>query len=32
MLHAGSRTKFYKTADGFRTEWQKMMNEDAFKR
>ncbi|ULJ72943.1 hypothetical protein [Rhizobium gallicum] len=29
MLHAGSRTKYYKTADGFRTEWQKLMNEDA---
>ena len=31
MPHAGSRTKYYKTADGFRTEWQKMMNEDPFK-
>lgn len=32
MLHAGSRTKYYRTADGFRTEWQKLMNDDAFKR
>jgi len=31
MLHAGSRTSSYKTADGFRTEWQKLMNRDEFK-
>lgn len=32
VLHAGSRTRSYKTADGFRSEWQKLMNEEAFKR
>lgn len=32
LLHAGSRTKSYKTADGFRTEWQKLMDKDQFKR
>ncbi len=31
MLHAGSRTASYKTADGFRTEWQKLMNREEFK-
>jgi hypothetical protein len=32
MLHEAGRTKFFKTADGFRTEWQKMMNQEPFKR
>ncbi|SOC40112.1 hypothetical protein SAMN05892877_1079 [Rhizobium subbaraonis] len=32
MLHAGARSAFYKTADGFRTEWQKLMSQDEFKR
>ncbi|MDR9760643.1 hypothetical protein RJJ37_13500 [Rhizobium redzepovicii] len=32
MLYAGARTKYYKTADGFRTEWQKLMDEEPFKR
>lgn len=31
MLHAGARATSYKSADGFRTEWQKLMAKDAFK-
>ena len=31
MLHEAGRTKFFKTADGFRTEWQKLMDEEPFK-
>ncbi len=31
MLHAGARATHYKTADGFRTEWQKLMEREAFK-
>lgn len=31
MLHEGSRTRYYRTADGFRTEWQKLMAKDPFK-
>lgn len=32
MMHAGARATYYKTADGFRTEWQKLMGQDEFKR
>ncbi|MGR6430435.1 hypothetical protein ACU5AY_05890 [Rhizobium sp. PAMB 3174] len=32
MLHASERYASYKSADGFRTEWQKMMNRPEFKR
>lgn len=32
QMHIGARGRPYATADGFRTEWQKMMAEDAFKR
>ncbi|KQY78606.1 hypothetical protein ASD52_01790 [Ensifer sp. Root142] len=32
MLHAGARALSYKSADGFRTEWQKLMKRDEFKR
>jgi hypothetical protein len=32
MLHAGARAVAYKTADGFRTEWQKLMRKEPFKR
>ncbi len=31
MLHAGARATSYKSPDGFRTEWQKLMAKDAFK-
>jgi integrase len=31
MLHAGARATSYKSADGFRTEWQKLMAKDVFK-
>lgn len=31
MLHEAGRSKFFKTADGFRTEWQKMMDGEPFK-
>lgn len=31
MLHAGARAASYKTADGFRTEWQKLMAKEPFK-
>lgn len=31
MLHAGARATSYKSADGFRTEWQKLMAKEAFK-
>ncbi len=32
MMHAGARATHYKTADGFRTEWQKLMGMEEFKR
>ncbi|WP_234717060.1 tyrosine-type recombinase/integrase [Ensifer adhaerens] len=32
MLHAGARALSYKSADGFRTEWQKLMKKDEFKK
>lgn len=32
LLHAGARSAHYKTADGFRTEWQKLMAREPFKR
>lgn len=31
MLHAGARATSYKSPDGFRTEWQKLMAKDAIK-
>ncbi|WP_164841761.1 hypothetical protein [Sinorhizobium meliloti] len=31
MLHAGARATSYKSPDGFRTEWQKLMAKEAFK-
>lgn len=31
MLHAGARATSYKSPDGFRTEWQKLMAKDAYK-
>lgn len=32
LLHAGARSAHYKTADGFRTEWQKLMAREPFRR
>jgi hypothetical protein len=32
MMHAGTRSTHYHTASGFRTEWQKMMAREEFKR
>ncbi|MDW9445623.1 tyrosine-type recombinase/integrase [Sinorhizobium meliloti] len=32
MLHAGARAISYKSADSFRTEWQKLMAKEEFKR
>lgn len=32
MLHAGARATHYRTASGFRTEWQKLMATEPFKR
>lgn len=32
MMHAGARATHYETASGFRTEWQKLMAKDEFKR
>ena len=32
MLHAGARVASYTSADGFRTEWQKLMRREEFER